>query len=96
MWDAQLESAASLAADGDWSGAEAALQESYGDWTRRQTWLHIVIKHDAVDGAEAMYRRAFAFVSAKEPSEFQAEAADLRSQIRLLAEMERISVKNVL
>lgn len=96
VWDEELESAAALASDGDWSGAENALRAGYRAWSAHQTWLHIVVDHDAVDGAEAMYRRAFAFADAQEPSEFQAEIADLRSQIRLLAEMERVSVKNIL
>ena len=80
----------------DWDGAAAALKECYQDWTRRQTYLHIVLEHDAVDGAEAMFRRAEAFAETEELSEFRAELADLTSQLRLLAEMERLSIKNLL
>ena len=43
-----------------------------------------------------MYRRAMAFAAARESSELRAELADLRDQLRLLAEMERFSIKNVL
>ena len=95
-WSAQLETAAALASEDDWDAAEDALQQSYDDWSGHQTYLHIVEKHDAVDDAEAMYRRAFAFAGEQEPSEFQAEVADLRDQLRLLAEMERFSLKNIL
>ena len=95
-WSAQLETAAALASEGDWDAAGDALQQSYDDWSGHQTYLHIVEKHDAVDDAEAMYRRAFAFAGEQEPSEFQAEVADLRDQLRLLAEMERFSLKNIL
>lgn len=49
-----------------------------------------------MDDAEAMYRRAMAFAATRELTEFRAELADLRDQLRLLAEMERFSVKNVL
>ena len=49
-----------------------------------------------MDDAEAMYRRCAAFAAAEEPSEFRAELADLDDQLRLLAEMERFSIKNVL
>ena len=73
-----------------------ALAKSYEDWSERQVFLHIVSEHEAVDDAEAMYRRAMAFAEEQESSEFRAELADLQDQLRLLAEMERFSLKNVL
>ena len=73
-----------------------ALAESYEDWSERQTYLHIVAKHDTVDDAEAMYRRAMAFAATRELTEFRAELSDLRDQLRLLTEMERLDIKNVL
>lgn len=95
-WQAQVDEADRLAQAGDWSGASEALAAGYTDWSRRQTYLHIVTQHDAVDDAEAMYHRCLAFAACREDSEFRAEAADLRDQLRLLAEMERFSVKNIL
>ena len=96
LWRAQLEEADRLAQAGDWDGAAAAIQEGYAAWSARQTYLHIVTSHDAVDGAEAMYHRALAFAGSKEDSELRAELADLRDQLRLLAEMEEFSLRNVL
>lgn len=95
-WRTQLHQSDVLAQAGDWSGAVAALSESYADWSARQTYLHIVSEHDAVDDAEAMYHRALAFAATQESSEFRAELSDLRDQLRLLAEMERFSIKNIL
>lgn len=95
-WRAQLQQADTLAQAGDWSGAAAALSDSYEDWSARQTYLHIVTEHDAVDDAEAMYHRAMAFAETQESSEFRAELSDLRDQLRLLAEMERFSIRNIL
>ena len=95
-WRAQLAQAEALAQAEDFSGAAALLADSYRDWSRHQTYLHIVTEHDAVDDAEAMYRRCAAFAAAEEPSELRAELADLDDQLRLLAEMERFSIKNVL
>ena len=43
-----------------------------------------------------MYRRSQAFAAAREPSELQAELSDLRDQMRLLAEMEKCSIRNIL
>ena len=95
-WRAQLDQADALVQEERWEEAQAKLTESYEDWSSRQTYLHIVSQHGAVDDAEAMYRRAMAFADTRELSEFRAELSDLRDQLRLLAEMERLSLKNVL
>ena len=95
-WREQLRQADILAQAGEWERAAAALSDSYGDWSARQTYLHVVAEHDAIDGAESMYRRAMAFAATEELSEFRAELADLRDQLRLLAEMEEFSIGNVL
>ena len=95
-WREQLRQAEQLAQTNAWESAESVLAESYEDWSGQQVFLHIVSEHDAVDDAEAMYRRAMAFAQEQEPSEFQAEIADLQDQLRLLAEMERFSIKNIL
>ena len=96
LWQSQLRASAALAADEQWDTAAAVLEKSYADWTSHQSWLHIVCRHDALDDAEAMYHRAMAFAAEEESSEFRAETADLLTQLRLLAEMERFSLKNVL
>lgn len=95
-WREQLRQAEQLAQTNAWESAESVLAESYEDWSGQQVFLHIVSEHDAVDDAEAMYRRAMAFAQEQEPSEFQGEIADLQDQLRLLAEMERFSIKNIL
>ena len=94
-WREQLRQAELLAQAGEWERAAVALSDSYGDWAARQTYLHIVAEHDAIDGAESMYRRAMAFAATEELSEFRAELADLRDQLRLLADMEKFSIGNV-
>ena len=95
-WRDQLLHTDALAQSEDWAAAAEALAESYRDWAQSQAYLHIVARHDAVDDAEAMYRRAAAFAATRELTEFRAEIADLRDQLRLLAEMERLDIKNVL
>ena len=87
-WREQLQAADRLALSGEWA--------SYDDWSHSQTYLHIVSHHDAVDDAEAMYRRAIAFGETEELSEFHAELSDLRDQLRLIAEMEALNIRNVL
>ena len=95
-WRGQLQHTEELAASENWQAAVDALSKSYADWSGSQVYLHIVSEHDAVDDAEAMYRRSQAFAAAREPSELQAELSDLRDQMRLLAEMEKCSIRNIL
>ncbi len=95
-WQSQLLAVDQMARSGDWAEAVDALWESYDDWSLSQTYLRIVSHHDTVDDAEAMYRRAAAFAETEELSELRAELSDLRDQLRLLAEMEALSIRNVL
>ena len=95
LWRDQLRQADALAQAEDWPGATELLVESYHDWQARQTRLHILFKHDAVDSAETMYGRAIAFAAAREPGEFRAELANLDAQLALLAETERLSFENI-
>ena len=95
-WQSQVSRAGDLALAQQWPEAMEALEESYNDWQGRQTYLHIVLRHDTLDGAEAMYRRAAAFAATRESAEFQAEIENLRHQLALIAEMERLHINNVL
>ena len=95
-WQDQLRRADALAQQERWTEAAAAMEEGYGDWSRHQTDLHIVTEHDAVEGAESMYLRAAAFARTQELSEFRAETAGLCAQLRLLTEMERLHIGNIL
>ncbi len=95
-WRAQLQQADTAAAIENWPQAEKLLAESYQDWRYYQTYLHVLAKHDQVDDAETMYRRANAFAVTQELSEFRAELADLDAQLDLLAETERFTLHNIL
>ncbi len=95
-WQGQLDQVEALATDGAWEDAYQALEESYGDWSSSQAYLHIVSHHDVLDEAEAMYRRAAVFICLQEESSLLGELSDLRHQLLLLSEMEQLSIKNVL
>ena len=95
-WQGQLDQVEALATDGAWEEAYQALEESYGDWSSSQAYLHIVSHHDVLDEAEAMYRRAAVFICLQEESSLLGELSDLRHQLRLLSEMDQLSIKNVL
>lgn len=95
-WQGQLDQVESLIVDNDWEQADQALAKSYDDWSASQAYLHIVSHHEVLDEAEAMYRRAAVFIQIREESSLLGELSDLRHQLRLLSEMEQLSIKNIL
>ena len=64
-WREQLQQADAQAQSEAWTEAVDTLAGSYDDWSESQTYLHIVARHDTVDDAEAMYRRALAFAATR-------------------------------
>ena len=95
-WREQLQQADAQAQSEAWTEAVDTLAGSYDDWSESQTYLHIVARHDTVDDAEAMYRRAKAFLDGQETEEYRAELADLIHQLLALEEQEELSLGNVL
>ncbi|WP_312281602.1 DUF4363 family protein [Oscillibacter sp.] len=94
-WQSQLEQTEEAISAENWQDAKKLLTQSYEDWSKRQTYLHITAQHSLVDSADAMYRRCAALITVQD-SECMAELADLTHQLWLLSEIERFSIKNVL
>ena len=95
-WRAQLQHADLLSRSEDWNEVTSVLTDSYRDWSERQTYLHIVLEHDAINDAEISFHRVMAFAKTWELTEFRAELFTLQENLQLLAEMERFSPKNIL
>ena len=94
-WCEQLQQAEALAAGGNWTDALQALDRSHQDWQAHQVYVHSVSPRDTVDDTEAMYHRASAFAKTEEITEFRAELADLRDQMRILADLESFSYRSI-
>ena len=95
-WSKTLQQAVSYVQSENWTSAQKALHQSYKDWSHAQTYLHIVLEQVGIAAADAMFRRPLAFAETQDTQELQAELADLIDQLNLLAETERLSLKNVL
>ena len=95
-WQSQITQANDFARQELWGDAEECMKKSHRDWTSRQRYLHIVLKHENIDDAQMMYHRAIAFARQKESEEFFAETAELSALLTILAESEQFSVNNLL
>jgi len=96
-----VSSAQTCAESGDMSGAGKYIDKAYDYWLGEQTYFHIVMQHDALDSAESLFCRLRALGTEvndeeSDDAEFCSDAAELLSQLRLLRELEEISIKNIL
>lgn len=95
-WCSALDAAQQAAERGDWDGAEADLRAVYDAWREAQTYFHVITVHSELDEVEALFSRTFVYAGAGDAGEFCADAAELVTQLRLLDELQEISVKNIL
>lgn len=95
QWNAALELADQAAAREDWAEAGRRLEAAYGDWDSSQTFFHTIMEHDELDEAEKLFAGAFAVCREGDDADFHQMLAQLTSQLRLLAETQSVSIKNV-
>ena len=95
-WTQRLEEVDRLAAEEDWGQAEERLRDAYADWDASQTFFHTIMEHDELDEAEDLFAGAFAVCREADAADFHMFLSQLKSQLRLLAETQCVSIKNVL
>ena len=95
-WSDQLSLADVSAQQERWDDAQAQLRQAYADWGRSQNFFHTIMEHDELDEAESLFAAAFAACDEEDAPDFHAAMAQLDSQLRLLAETQAVSIKNVL
>ena len=95
-WIAMLELADHMAVEERWEDAEDQIQRSYRDWRESQTFFHTILEHEELDDAEGLFAAAFAACDQRDVPDFHTTLAQLYTQLRLLAETQQVSIKNVL
>ena len=93
---AELDRAEQYAHAQQWTQAADIMEAGYRDWHARRTYLHIVSRHDASNGADTLYKHCVLYARAGDELNFLAELQTLREQIETLTEMERFSIGNIL
>ena len=95
-WTRQLQFADDLVCREQWPDAQAALSDLYGRWTEQQGWLHMIIVHQELDETEALLQRCIALAQQQDDAGLRSDMAELRTQFTLLAEMQRLTLRNIL
>lgn len=81
---------------GDWGTAAELTDQVQQQWHDAETYLYIVLRHDETDAVGAGLREVRQLLEWEEMAEYSAANASLVEDIRLLAEMETFSLKNLL
>ena len=95
-WEQLLEQAAQSALEEDWSQAENLLSQTQKSWERRKTFLHTIIEHSELNEAESLFAAADIACRQQNAQEFISQVTVLTVQLRLLAETQSVSIKNIL
>ena len=95
-WCASLDDLQRSAQTEDWPTVRDSLAALHESWDARTAYFHIVLQHDVLNDVEALLAKADVFAAEQDEEELRACIAELRSQLLVLSEIQKISVKNIL
>lgn len=92
----QLKQAAVLADDGSWPRALELTEQTLAVWEAHDFYLHTLLRHTDIDNIRLTFHEVIEYLRLAEPDQYTAANAKLITQLELLAEAERLNLKNVL
>lgn len=95
-WVGVLQQGQYAAMEGNIAAGTEALDQVTKQWKQREGYLYIVLRHDETDSIAVQLQQVRQLLIKEEWGEYAAANAALTEQIRLLAEMERFNLKNLL
>ena len=95
-WMDQADRIAQLAAQERWDGAREAMDTLADSWDGAQDYLHVVIHHETLDAAQVTLSRCRTLCRLEQGDDLLPELTQLRQQLELLDELERLSLRNIL
>ena len=91
-----LEEAQALAETEDWEGGQKLTGKALEQWEKASDYLYIVVRHSDSDEVAAGFREVMQLLEWKEEAEYTSANARLIEEIRLLADMEQFTLRNLL
>ena len=95
-WGELLSQAAQAAAEGDWTLAEKRLSQAREGWERREAFFHTIMEHGELNEATVLFAAAGDVCRQRDKGAFLSQVTLLTAQLRLLAETQAVSIKNIL
>lgn len=95
-WEELLAQAAQAADQEDWTLAEDLLSQVRENWESCKTFFHTIIEHSELNEAESLFAAAEDACRRRDSGEAVSQLTLLSVQLRVLAETQAVSVKNIL
>ena len=95
-WCTELDQLQSTAQAEDWDSVRDDLSALHESWDAHATYFHIILQHDELNEVESLLARADSFAFEQDEGEFRECVAELQTQLRVLSEMQEISIRNIL
>lgn len=95
-WTARLTAVTDAAGSGDWDTARQEMTALDNDWQDKLAYLHMTLQHDEINKADTLLHQCLLLIDARNMDDLPNVALQLSLQWDRLAEMEQLSIKNVL
>lgn len=95
-WCDALEKSVSAAEQEDWDSAANGILTVRNNWSSCHPYFHIVTAHDELDQADDLFAQAESYAVDHELPELRASVSALIVQLRVVAEMQKLTIRNVL
>lgn len=95
-WTARLNAVTSAAESGDWDTARREMSALQTDWREKQSYLHITLQHGEINEADTLLHQCALYVREQDNDALSDAAVQLALEFDRLAELEQLSIKNVL
>lgn len=79
-----------------WQNAAELTQQAYDSWEAHGVYLHITLRHADTDEVLSSFQEVLELTQCEEAGEYSAANAHLMTQLSLICEAERPSLKNIL
>lgn len=91
-----LRQAEAAALSGDWDTAMKLTRQAQEQWQEDAGYFYLVLRHSDTDAVHTGFQETLAQLGQKETAEYAAANARLTAQLLLLADMEALTLKNIL
>lgn len=95
-FEQKLTTAHELSSQDHWDTSRKMTQQVMEHWQKHDFYFHVMLPHRDIDEIHLTLREVWEYLELEETDQYNAANAKLIAQLGLLAEMERLSLKNVL
>lgn len=91
----RLEIAQQLTLENNWEEARNMTKNVYDQWNSQSFPLHVLLRHGDLDEILLCFQSVLQYLEQEDEEPYRANNAQLMIQLKLLAEMEQLTLENV-